>query len=49
LDIEEIFKDYNDINEDTRMELELINKSLAELQVKNKELKKPAVIKGFGQ
>lgn len=31
-ELEEIFSDYNDINEDTRMQLELINQSLAELQ-----------------
>jgi hypothetical protein len=30
--LEEIFTDQNDINEDTRMQLELINQSLAELQ-----------------
>jgi hypothetical protein len=30
--IEEVFSDYNDINEDTQMQLELINQSLAELQ-----------------
>ena len=36
-DIEEAFTDYNDINEDTRMQIELINQALAELQVKNKE------------
>ena len=30
--IDEIFTDQNDINEDTRMQLELINQSLAELQ-----------------
>jgi hypothetical protein len=36
--LEEVILDYNDINEDTRMQLELINKMLAELQVKNKEL-----------
>lgn len=30
--IEEIFTDQNDINEDTRIQLELINQSLAELQ-----------------
>jgi len=47
--VEGVFKDYNDINEDTRMQLEQINESLAELQVKNRELKKPSVIKGFGQ
>ena len=31
--IDEVFSDYNDINEDTRVQLELINKTLAELQV----------------
>lgn len=31
--IEEMFADQNDINEDTRMQLELINRTLAELQV----------------
>jgi hypothetical protein len=30
--IEEVFSDYNDINEDTQIQLELINRSLAELQ-----------------
>ena len=30
--LEEIFTDQNDINEDTRMQIELINQSLAELQ-----------------
>jgi len=34
--IEDVFADYNDINEDTRMELELVNQTLAELQTKNK-------------
>ena len=32
--IEEVFADYNDINDDTRMQLELINQTLAELQAK---------------
>ena len=32
--IKEMFADQNDINEDTRMQLELINQTLAELQVK---------------
>jgi len=32
--IEEVFTDYNDINDDTRMQLELINETLAELQIK---------------
>ena len=45
--IEDVFTDYNDINEDTRMQLELINESLAELQVKNKELNKPRKPIGF--
>lgn len=34
--IEEIFADQNDINEDTRMQIELINQVLAELQLRNK-------------
>ena len=33
-DLEEIFADYNDINEDTRIQLEAINVTLAELQKK---------------
>ena len=37
--LEDVFTDYNDINEDTRMQLELINETLAELQTKSKELK----------
>ena len=36
--IENVFTDQNDINEDTRIQLELINESLAELQVKHKGL-----------
>ncbi len=39
--VEEVFSDYNDINDDTRLQLELINDTLAELQTKNKELNKP--------
>ena len=39
--IEEVFADYNDLNEETRMQIELINETLAELQVKNKALNKP--------
>jgi len=39
--VEEVFTDQNDINEDTRIQLELINESLAELQSKNKALNKP--------
>ena len=34
--IEEVFEDYNDINDDTRMQLELINETLAELQTKKR-------------
>ena len=45
--IEEAFTDYNDINEDTRIQLELINETLAELQVKHKELNKPRPRIGF--
>lgn len=37
--IEEIFADQNDINEDTRMQMELINEAIAELQIKNKTRK----------
>ena len=36
--IEDVFKDYNDIHEDTSMQLKLLNESLAELQVKHKGL-----------
>ena len=39
--VEDVFKDYNDINEDTRIQLELINESLAELQAKKKEFEQP--------
>ncbi len=45
--IEDIFTDYNDINEDTRLQLELINETLAELQTKNKESNKPRNPIGF--
>lgn len=34
--IEEVFADYNDINDDTRTQLELINQTLAELQTQKK-------------
>ena len=36
--IEDVFADYNDINEDTRMQMEIINETLAELQNKKKTL-----------
>ena len=45
--IEEIFTDQNDINEDTRMQLELINQTLAELQVRQKLSDKPHRPIGF--
>ena len=45
--IEDIFSDQNDINEDTRMQLELINESLAELQAKKKESDKTHTPVGF--
>ena len=37
--IEEVFTDQNDINEDTRIQLELINQTLAELQTKDRGFK----------
>ena len=45
--VEEIFTDQNDINEDTRIQLELINETLAELQAKKKESEKPRKPIGF--
>lgn len=45
--IEEVFTDQNDINEDTRMQLELINQTLAELQVQKKLSEKPRRPIGF--
>lgn len=38
--MEDVFADYNDINEDTRMQLELINQSLAELRVNKNTMTK---------
>ena len=38
--MEEVFADQNDINEDTRIQIELINQTLAELQIQNKEREK---------
>ena len=37
--IEEVITDVNDVNEDTRMQIELINESLAGLQAEKKTLK----------
>jgi len=45
--IEESFTDQNDINEDTRMQLELINQSLAELQSRKQIENKPRNPIGF--
>ena len=45
--IEEAFADYNDINDDTRMQLELINQTLAELQSKKNLIDKPRPKIGF--
>ena len=45
--IEEVFADQNDINEDTRIQLELINQTLAELQVQKKASEKPRRPIGF--
>jgi hypothetical protein len=45
--IEDVFTDYNDINEDTRTQLELINEALAELQVQKKLENKPRNPIGF--
>jgi len=45
--IEEVFTDYNDINEDTRKQIELINQSLAELHTDKKRIEKPRNRIGF--
>ena len=45
--IEEMFADQNDINEETRMQLELINQTLAELQGHKKLSNKPRRPIGF--
>lgn len=45
--MEEVFADQNDINEDTRMQLELINQTLAELQVQKKLTDNPRRPIGF--
>ena len=45
--IDEIFADQNDINEDTRMQLELINQSLAELHSDKPLADKPRKRIGF--
>lgn len=45
--IEDVFTDYNDINENTRIQLELINKTLAELQIQKKLFNKSRNPIGF--
>lgn len=45
--IEDVFSDYNDINDDTRVQLELINQTLAELQAQKIQTKKPRNPIGF--
>lgn len=45
--IEDVFTDYNDINEDTRMQIELINQSLAELHTDKMQSTKPRNKIGF--
>jgi hypothetical protein len=45
--IEEVFTDYNDLHEDTRMQIELINQSLAELHTNKERLNKPRNKIGF--
>ena len=45
--IDDVFTDYNDINEDTRMQMELINQTLAELQADKRIADKPRKRIGF--
>lgn len=45
--IEEVFADYNDINDDTRMQLELINQTIAELQTQKAIAERPRNPIGF--
>lgn len=45
--IEEAFADYNDINDDTRVQLDLINQVLAELQAKKALDERPRNPIGF--
>ena len=47
--IESVLADFNDINEDTRMQLELICEELAKIQTKNKWIDKPRKPIGFIQ
>ena len=45
--LDEVFTDYNDINEDTRMQIELINQTLAELQTDKRKVDNPRKRIGF--
>ena len=45
--LDEVFTDYNDINEDTRMQIELINHTLAEMQADKRNPDKPRNRIGF--
>ena len=45
--VDEMFADQNDINEDTRLQMELINQTLAEMQVSNKGNNNPRPKIGF--
>ena len=45
--LDDVFTDYNDINEDTRMQIELINQTLAELQADKKSGDMPRNRIGF--
>ena len=45
--MDEVMTDQNDINEDTRMQLEIINQSLAELQTDKRLTDKPRRPVGF--
>ena len=45
--IEEVFSDYNEINEDTRVQLEIINQTLAEMQTNRAMTEKPRRRIGF--
>ncbi|MDO9040217.1 MAG: ORF6N domain-containing protein [Bacteroidota bacterium] len=45
--IEEVMTDYNDMNEDTRLQIELINQSLAELYIDKNQNTKPRNKIGF--
>ena len=45
--IEEAFTDYNDINEDTRIQLDLINETLAKMQANKEAKSKPRIKIGY--